>query len=166
MAEGLEARSARRWFVGEHQVEPVRGELHEQVFHLAFAANDMHGLGQGEDGLEDFVGHKLGEGIHHADVEAERLGTRTLLHRVHHFPAEGENFLGETQHDLAGVGERVAAALAAEKFFAEGGFQFPDLLRDGRLRNVQRGGGAREAAFPGNRPEVTQVVVIEPFHRG
>ena len=104
MTEGLEARAARRRFVCKHEVEPVRGELREQVFHFALAANHMHGLRQGEDRFEDFIRHELGEGIHHAHMEAEGLRAGPLLHGVYHLAAERKNLFGEAQHNLPGVG--------------------------------------------------------------
>ena len=44
MVEGLEVGAAGRRFVGQHDVQPMRGELRQQVLQFALAADHMDGL--------------------------------------------------------------------------------------------------------------------------
>lgn len=61
------------------------------------------------------------------------------------------------QVQLAGIGGTHAPAGAVEQLHAQLLFQLPHLLRQGRLRNVQRLGGAGEVAMLDDSEQVAQV---------
>lgn len=164
MGEDFEVGAAGGGFVGQDKVEAMGGELGEEVFELAFAADHANGLGRGKSRGENVVGNVLGEGIDDADVEAEAAGAGALFDGAEHFLAEGEDFLGVAEDDLAGFGEAIFAAFLAEEPFAEGRFEFADLLGDGGLGDAEAGGGGGEAPFAGSGPEIAKMVVIDPIH--
>jgi hypothetical protein len=56
------------------------------------------------------------------------------------------------------------AATAFEKLFAERVFQKSELSADRRLRHVKFVGRFSDPSFSGDRPEVAQVMKIQPFH--
>ncbi|MNY68908.1 hypothetical protein D3C86_2067530 [compost metagenome] len=58
---------------------------------------------------------------------------------------------------LARIGRLDCARGPVEQAHAQGFFQLPDLLRQGRLGDVQRLGGAGEAAVVGDRQQIAQM---------
>ena len=74
--------------------------------------------------------------------------------------------VGEAEDDQTGVGGHVFGAVASEEFFAESVFEPLELFGDGGLGHVERGGGAGENPFFSDGPEITQTMIIEPFHAG
>jgi hypothetical protein len=75
----------------------------------------------------------------------------------------GQHLLGLGQQALASPRQRDAPGPAVEQRDAQLFFQRLDLARDGRLRDVQGFGRARELADLGHRDERTQLV---DFHAG
>jgi len=65
-----------------------------------------------------------------------------------------ENGAGSREKGFAEIGEANGAAEAVEEAAAEFGFEFLDLLRERRLRDVALLGGAGEGAGIGNGGEV------------
>lgn len=127
-------------FVGQYNIQSVRGELGDQIIQFPLPADDLSGASQTENGSQDLVGDEFGQRIGHTDVQADRFGGRALLDRVGEFLTEGKDLVGVAQRDLTCVGEHIRSTLAAEEFFAEITFEFGDLSRDG--------GGAKHSFFP------------------
>jgi hypothetical protein len=164
MAEGLRVDGAERRLIGQHDVEPVRGQPPDHFLQLALVAGDVDLLRQRKRGPEDFVGEELGEGVHHAEVQAEGLRAGPLPHGRHQFAAQGKNLLRVAEYQLAGVGQPLRAALAAEQPLPEGRLQLAELRRDGRGGHAQVPGRRRQAARLGDGVKVAEMVIVEPVH--
>lgn len=98
-----------------------------------------------------------GEGRRHAQAQAAATEVAHLVDRsLRRFQlAQGTPRMKQVQ--LAGIGGTHAPAGAVEQLHAQLLFQLPHLLRQGRLRNVQRLGGAGEVAMLGDSEQVAQV---------
>ncbi len=98
-----------------------------------------------------------GEGRRHAQAQAAATEVAHLVDRsLRRFQlAQGTPRMKQVQ--LAGIGGTHAPAGAVEQLHAQLLFQLPHLLREGRLRNVQRLGGAGEVAMLGDSEQVAQV---------
>jgi hypothetical protein len=81
-----------------------------------------------------------------------------LADRGHRLLGRRERPLGVRQEGLAGLRELQAAASAHEQRDAELGLEAADLVRQARLRHVQRFGGRREGAVPGGGQEVGELL--------
>lgn len=106
----------------------------------------------------------MGDDVDDADGEPAGAGAGLVFQGGDEVLAEGEDLLRVVEGDAAGVGEEESAAGAVEEAVAEGGFQSPELGADGGLGDHQFPGGADDRALPRDRPEVVEVVVIQPFH--
>ncbi|GAA2002191.1 hypothetical protein GCM10009755_08450 [Brevibacterium samyangense] len=69
----------------------------------------------------------------------------------------GEDGPGPVEEEAAGLGEIDPAGGAREQLGVEFVLELLDLLRQGRLRHVQTGGGATEVAFLRHGDEVPQM---------
>src|SRR5262252_1364784 len=98
------------------------------------------------------------------DVEPRRPAGRPAAQRVLQFAAEREDLVREPVHGLADLGERDAAPGALEQLLTERVLERVDLLADGRLGQPQLLRSARHAAFARDRPEVAEVMEVEPIH--
>ena len=72
------------------------------------------------------------------------------LHLREHTPRPGG-------HGLTGLGGNDRPARPGEELGAQLGLEPPDLVRQGRLRDAQLVGGAREMAVPRDRLEVAEL---------
>lgn len=165
MAVHPTAIGTRSRLVRQHNVQPMPRQLHQQILDLALAADHVNGLRHREHRLENFVRHQLRKRIRNPHIEPQHPHPRSLLHRTHQFPPQTEYLLGVAEHKMPHVRQRVATPLPTEQPLPQRRLEFADLLRNRRLRHVQPGRRARQAAFLRRHIEVTQVVVIEPFHR-
>lgn len=105
---------------------------------------------------------------HH--LRQQGAGQQLRRGHAHHALAQGLEVIHPVQHGfqvlqylvhqrvqaLAGFGQADAARAALDQAHAQGGLQFLDLPAEGRLREVQRGGGLGEAAGAHQRHQGAQ----------
>jgi hypothetical protein len=87
-----------------------------------------------------------------------------MLDSVDQRIAELEYLVGVTEGDPAGIAQDQAAPLAVEQGLAELPFEQRKLAADGLDGYAKALGGAGDAAFLGDNPEVVQVLEIEWGH--
>ena len=109
------------------------------------------------EAAEQGPGQVSGEG--RGQGQAQRAAAQ-VLHVMHGSPGglqvlQGTPGIGDI--GLAGIGQAHAAPGTVEQRRSQGLLQLLDLLRQGRLRHVQRLGGAGEVAVLGNGQQVTDM---------
>ena len=152
--------------VGEDHVDLVDGEVGEEVVHVVFAADDLDGFGEGEDGREEPADDEFGEDVVDSDGELPWPLGGSGVDEVDEFLAEGEDFIGVLVDGASHFGEVEVSSAAFEEFVSDGPFESSDLGGDGRLGEEEFFGRPDDGAFACDGPEVQQVVVVEPFHGG
>ena len=157
---GAHAVRGRDGGVGDDEVELVHGKLAEQAVELPFAADDAGRLFAADGRLQQLAGQRLGDGI--GDADAEFRGPALGVVLDHHFQlgAQGEEFVGVVEGELAGFGEGQRAPLLGEELGAEALFEQADLAAQGLRRDGDGFGGAGDAAGLGHFPEIEEVLVV------
>ena len=157
---GAHAVRGRNRRVGNHQVELVHRKLAEQAVELPFAADDAGRLVAADGRLQQLAGQRLGNGIGDADAEFRRPALGVVFD--HHFQlgAQGEQFVGIVEGELAGFGEDQRASLFGEELGAEAFFEQADLAAQGLRRDGDGFGGPGHAAGLGYLPEIEEVLVV------
>jgi hypothetical protein len=161
MAENLEVAAMRRRPVGQHHVQPVQGEFGEQGVEFAFAADQAYLLRQVEDDFHEAEGDQLGQRVRDADRETQGVAGVAFAQCGAHVLAELEDLVGVAEGQASGFGRHQAPALRRQQRLAQRLFELGDLHADGLHRDAEPARRARHAAFPGDDPEVAQVVVVE-----
>ena len=164
VAVGLHVDRGRHRRVGEHQVDLVQGEGGEQRLGPRLAADHPDRRRQLQRRRQQAIGDLLAEHVGDADDEAHRPPGGAALHGVEELTAEREDLVGVAVDHLADVGRHQPAADAGEQLLAEPRLERLDLRAHRRLRQPQLLRGPHHAAFAHDRPEVEQVMVVEPFH--
>ena len=165
MAEDLHAHVRRGRRIADDHVDGVGRELCDELIGVAFDAGDVHGVGAFGDGTQQAIHGQLRHGVRDADRELRHAARRPALQRFEQFAPGREDIVRVSIDDPADVGEDEPAALAREQALAERRFELADLRAHGGLRQSQPLGRARDAALARDRPEVVQVVIVEPVHR-
>ena len=75
-----------------------------------------------------------------------------------------ENLIGEPVDEGPHLGQHEAPPRTRDQGLAERLLEAPNLHAHRRRRQVQLGGGGGQGALPDERPEVQEVVVVQPFH--
>ena len=119
-----------------------------------------------EGGLEQALDQRLGQRVGHPHGEPERPGRGPPLQRAEQVLSEREDLVGVPEHRPSHVGEDQFPADPVEQLLAQDLLQPPDLSADGRLRQPKLGAGPHDAAIAGHRPEVQEVMIVQPLHAG
>ena len=164
VAVGLHVDGGRHRRVGEHQVDLVQGEGGEQRFGPGLPADHADRDRQLQRRRQQAVGDLLAEHVGDADDEAHRAAGGAPLDGVEQLTAEREDLVGVAIDHLADIGRHHPAADSREQRLAEARFERLDLRAHRRLRQPQLLRRPDHAALAHDRPEVEQVVVVEPFH--
>lgn len=149
-----------RALAGQHQVQVVACQFAQQFLDLALVAGQAQVRGV-EHRPQQGVGGQFGNAVRQAHRQPyHRLGGggADLLGQ---FLADLEDLFGAGEGGLAGIGQGHAAPGRAQQLVPQVLFQLAHLGADGLDGHVEPLGGAREAAFLGDHPEVVQVAVIE-----
>ncbi len=162
---GAELRAGADGDVGEDEVDAEGGEFSEEAVDFVFMGDDGAGGIHGEGGFEECGGDAFGDRVGDADVEFLGACVGSEFDGVEEFAAEVEDIVGVFEDELSDLGHDEGASAAFEEFFAEDFFEFVDLGGDGGAGEVEGFGGAGDAAFAGDGPEVHKVVVVEEGHR-
>lgn len=162
---GFDADLGTGGAVRENQVGFVNGEVGEKVGEFAFVADELDFLGHAEDRFDQSKRDLFGKEVGDADCEGDDTVSLGAFEAFHEFLAGGEDFFGVVEDESADFGESEFATFAFVEFAADRFFELPELAADGGLGEVEFRGGAADAAFAGDVPEVQQVVVIQPIHR-
>ncbi len=164
MVEGLDTGCSADRGIGQDEVQLLDGQVGEESFGRVLVADQVDVLLGGEDRGENTVHDELGQQVGRSDAEAAGFGAADALEVFEELLSEGEDFLGIVEGELSAFRELEAAGVAFEEGFAELFFQELELFGDGGLGEVEGAAGAVDAAFLDDRPEVAEVVVIEPVH--
>ena len=164
MIKNADAGVAGRGFFGQHHVEPVRCQLSQQIFRLAIAANQMNGAFRQKKRAQDLVGDEPGKRIREAHPHPQRPRGGAGSKFIQQFAAEQKDIVRIALHQLPCFCQDVIPSLPAEERLPHRRLQLPDLPGDGGLGDIQHCRGPRQAALAGDGPEVSQMVVVEPFH--
>ena len=124
----------------------------------------MHRALRQKERAQNFVGDKAGEGIRKAHPYPQRPRGGAGREFIQQLAAEEKNIVRIALHQLAGFGQDVITPLPPEERLPHRRLQLPDLPGNGGLRDIQHGRGTRQTALAGHRPEVSQMMIIEPFH--
>jgi len=100
--------------IGDDHVEPVHGEIGEQLFEVTLRADHPDLFLHRHDRFENPVGDQLGDRIDDADVEDGRSARLAALHPLGKFGAEREDFVGVLIHELTGIGKHEAPSYPVE----------------------------------------------------
>src|SRR5262249_35762404 len=131
---------------------------------LVFPAHDANRLAHANRGVEQPANDRLGQNVGYADDQAHRSIARPAPQRVQQFPAEREHFVGVAERYASDGGEDKGPPSAGEEPFAENILEPVDLSADSLRGQPELGARASDRAFPRDRPEVKEVVVVQPFH--
>ncbi|MCY1364430.1 hypothetical protein D9M69_512310 [compost metagenome] len=165
MAVELEVGIGGRGPVGQHHVEPVQGEVGQQVVEVVFVAHQAQARLFERRGQQLAHG-ELGQAVGDADHEAHAALAGGVAHGGGQLFTELENLLGHLQRGVAGLGEGQAAPGGLEQRVAQRLLQQAHLGADGLHRHAQPVGGVGHAAFLGRDPEVIQVLVVQVLAHG
>ena len=97
-------------------------------------------------------------------VEPLRLAGGAALDGVDHLATEGEDLFRVAIDDPPDLGEHEPPTLALEQLLTHGVLEHLDLRRDRGMRQMELLASPRDRAFPGDHPEVVEVVIVQPFH--
>ena len=161
------ARDPRRsGLIGQHHVDAVGVELGNEIREFALVTGELHGRLVLEHGTQDIIAHQLRKRVHDADMQPQRTDARRLFGRPQDLAANGEDFLGIAENELAKLGQRQRTSAWPEQRLAQCRLQQLDLRAHRRLRDFELVGRPTQAALFRHGPEVSQVVVIEKFRAG
>lgn len=149
--------------VGEDQVELVAGQPRDQALELVAAALEADAAREVERRLDHPVRDQLVDHVDHPDDQPRAPPRGAAVDRVNELAPEAEDLVRVAEGRPAGVGELQAATDAGEEARAEALLELTHLRGDRRLRETQAPARGRHAPFAGHRPEVQQVVVVEPI---
>ena len=124
------------------------------------------GRRQRERGREQPADHQLGDRAGQPDHHPRRAPRPAGLDDVDQLGAEREDLVGVAIHDLADLGELEPPPRAVEQPRAERVLELAELGAHRRVRQPEALAGRDQPALAHGRPEVQQVVVVEPAHRG
>jgi hypothetical protein len=152
--------------IGQHYVEVVQRELGQEPVGLVLPTDEQDVLLGAEQGRENPLREHLGEDVGDSDGEAKGHALGASGHGVHQLAAGRENSLGVAVHHHSEIRQRQVAPDAFEELATERHFESSDLAAQRRLSQAKLVGGVRDGAEAGGRPEIEQVVIVEPLHRG
>lgn len=158
----MRSRTGRR--IREHYIEVVHCEVGKQMVRPIFTADDAQGRLQSEGRLQNPVRNQLGQHVGNAHRQAQRPSRRTVLHGVREFPAQCENGVGIPHRNATHVGQHQPAAAPAKQLFAQAVLQLADLVADSGSGQAKLFAGGSHAAGARHRPEIQQVMIVQPFH--
>ena len=81
-----------------------------------------------------------------------------------HQAPDPEDLIRVPEHQAAGLGEHERPALPPEQALAHRPLEQSDLRADRRLRQPQFLRCLRNAPLPDDRPEIEQMMIVEPVH--
>ena len=142
----------------------MQRQCREQFFVGALAAYDSVLIAQLQRRLDQLVRDQLGQNIGDADRQARQTTFGAALEAADHLLTEGENLVGITKNEFAGVRRHKMPSRLAEKLLAERFLERFELCAHRRLGQVQFLAGPRHATRPGHRPEIEQMMIVQPFH--
>ena len=103
--------------------------------------------------------------VRHADDDPRRHTNGMARDRVLQLPPQREDLIGIPVDHLARFGQPDRSASPFEEPRLQRLFQVSNLTAHGRLREMQQLAGLGDASLAGRRPEVEQVMIVEPVHR-
>jgi len=130
MIENLSTAAGRSGFVGEDDINPVVGQLGEQVADFSLVTGKLDRGVVLEDRAQNMETHQLRKRIDNSRVEAQGAGGRGLAGGAEKLSAEGENFIGVAVDEMAEFGQDRSAAAAPKEILPEAGFELLDLRAD------------------------------------
>ena len=152
--------------VAQHDVELVEGQLRHQPVGGTVDAGHPHVLLEMKGGAEQTMDKELGKGVSHAHDEADRPAGRPAADDILELPTERKDLVGISVDGLSRFGEGHCPSPPLEQRCLHRFFQRLQLGTDGRLREMENLAGLCDAPLPGDRPEIEEVVVVQPAHGG
>ena len=138
----------------------MQRQFAQQLLELSFVA-DQPEVGGAQHGLQQRMSGQLGDAVGEPDRQASHLAAGCFAHLVRDALAQLKDLLGAREGGLARLGEGHATARGLEKLVAQRLLELAHLRADGLHRHVQPLGGAGEAAFFGDDPEVVKMAVVQ-----
>ena len=164
MTKDTHAHASMGRGVTQHDVELMRRKSKQQPFRIVLATHQPDMLRQAKRRLQNPVGDEFGHHVRDADYQAHGPPARPSFEHIDQFAAEREDFVGIPVNHLASLRERQAPAGLGKQLLAQIFLERTNLAADRGLREAQLLAGPGDAALLGHRPEVKQVVVIQPIH--
>ncbi len=160
VAVKLEVGVGRRGPVGEHHVEPVQGQVGQQVFEVALVAHQAQAR-LGQRGRQQLAHRELGQPIGNAHHQPHTALAGGVAHGGVQLLAQMKDLLGHLQRRLTGLGQHQAAPGWLEQRVTQRLLQQTHLRAHRLHRHAQAGRRVRHAAFLGRYPKVIQMLVVE-----
>jgi hypothetical protein len=156
-----------RWHgpVRQHEVQPVGGELAQQLGETPVTAKEPRRWRHGERWREHSVGQRLDHHIGHADAQRQGCAQRPVAQGGLELVGGTKHPVGMVEHQPAGFGEFERSPRTAQQRLADGLFEQADLAADRLRRDVQAFAGTRHTAMFGHGPEVLQVLDVQVHRR-
>ena len=142
----------------------MHGKFGQQAVRSILPARELDRLRQGERRTQDPERDELAHDVDHSDRESHRSSRRAVLDRVEKLPPERKDLVGVAVGDPSRVGQLEAPPGTNEEPLAERLLQRAQLRAQRRLRQPQLRARPGDAPLFRDRPEVEQVVIIQPFH--
>jgi hypothetical protein len=134
------------------------------MLRLVFMAHKLDRFDEIGGRRQNAIYHQLWQQISNSNGEAHRPPTGAAFQDIRHFLAKGKDFVGVSINNTAEFSKNQISPLAREELLTQGLFKGADLSADRGLCQQENLTRAGDAPFPGNRPEVQQVMIINPFH--
>jgi len=142
----------------------VYREIGDQPLERALATREANGSLEIQRGLQDAIRDLLRQDVVDADDEPQRPHARPVLERLHHFLPEPEDLVRIAVDEPAHFRRHQRAPGLREQLLAEPRFERAQLPTDGRRGKRELFAGAGETSGAHDRPEVEQVLVVEPSY--
>ena len=149
-------------FGGEHNVKRQIRQRLEQLRAAAGREHDVE-IGMRERRTQKTELKVARQGRQRPDPQRRHCVAAALQDR-HEFFARAENPVRVVERDAANLGQFQPTAHPVEQGMAKPRLQRLDLDGQGRLRQVQRLGGAGQIALTGHGAEIAQMVVVQRVH--
>src|SRR6266852_948650 len=114
--------------------------------------------------LQESVDEKFRKDVSDAHNESRRSSPRPSKKNIDQFLANREELFRIAEHHHPGVRQNQVPPGASNQLFSQSIFQLVDLGAEGWLCHAKLRARAGQTSFTGDDPEVTQVVIVEPFH--
>jgi hypothetical protein len=126
----------RRRPVRQNDVEPVQGQIRQQVRDLAFVAQQTQ-VGLVDHRLHQAAHHQLGQAVRNADRQAHAGCADGVAHAGRQLLTQLKDLFGLAHRRRTSLGQDEAAAGRPEQRVAERAFELTHLRAHGLHRHVQ-----------------------------
>ena len=142
----------------------MKGEVRQQIRKFSLVADHLHLLRHAKDRFQQSESNLLWQKVWNSHRENQTAAGLLPFQSLHQFLTRGKNFFRVVKNHFSGFCQSQISAMPFVQFAAHRLLQLAQLSTDGGLRQMQRVGGLADAAFTSHRPEIQQMVIIQPVH--